>query len=81
MVLEPLYHYHEAMKYHLRHQNGLYITDWASMDNSPRNKHLGLAVDTSCEMAMFAGNLIDIMDVLVKRGYEVTDYEKGVRVL
>ncbi|WP_434690948.1 MGH1-like glycoside hydrolase domain-containing protein [Hungatella sp. SB206] len=76
MVFEPLYHYHEAMKYHLRHQNGLYVTDWASMDNSPRNKHLGLAVDTSSEMAMFAGNLIDIMDVLVKRGYEVPDYDK-----
>ncbi len=76
MVLEPLYRYHEALKYHLRHQNGLYVTDWASMDNSTRNKHLGLAVDTSSEMVMFAGNLIDIMDELEKYGYEVPDYEK-----
>lgn len=76
MVVEPLYRYHEAMKYHLRHQNGLYVTDWASMDNSPRNKHLGLAVDTSCEMVMFAGNLIDIMDLLIKKGYDIVDYKK-----
>ncbi|MBE7722641.1 MAG: alpha,alpha-trehalase [Lacrimispora celerecrescens] len=76
MVLEPLYRYYEALKYHLRHQNGLYVTDWASMDNSTRNKHLGLAVDTSSEMVMFAGNLTDIMDELVKYGYDVPDYEK-----
>ena len=33
------------------------MTDWASMDNSPRNPHLargGCAVDTSSQMAMFA---------------------------
>lgn len=76
LVIEPLYRYYEAMRYHIRHQNGLYVTDWASMDNSPRNKHLGLAVDTSSEMALFAGNLLDIMKVLALEGCPVTDYQE-----
>jgi glycogen debranching enzyme len=69
MVLEPLYQYYEAMKYHLRHKNGLYVTDWASMDNSTRNIHLGFAIDTSSEMVLFARNLIDMMKVLKESGY------------
>ena len=63
-VLEPLSRYYSAMKYHLRHVSGLYVTDWASMDNSPRNLRMGLALDTSSEMALFARNLLDIMRVL-----------------
>ena len=46
-----------ALLGYLRQGNGLYVTDWASMDNSPRNAFLangGTAVDTSCQMAMFA---------------------------
>lgn len=75
MVLEPLYQYYQAFYYHLRHQNGLYVTDWASMDNSPRNKHLGLAVDTTSEMAMFASTLIRIMEELNQHGHSIPDYE------
>ncbi|MBT9776725.1 alpha,alpha-trehalase [Clostridium sp. MCC353] len=60
-VVEPLYQYYQAFKYHLRHKSGLYVTDWASMDNSPRNRELGLAVDTSCEMVLFGRNLLSIM--------------------
>ena len=44
----------------LRQGNGLYMTDWASMDNSPRNVYLtkgGCAVDTSSQMVMFADDL------------------------
>lgn len=67
-VWEPLYRYYEAFHEHLRHVSGLYVTDWASMDNSPRNRYLGLAVDTSCEMALFAQNLLDILDVLLHHG-------------
>lgn len=79
-VLEPLYRYYSAMKYHLRHISGLYVTDWASMDNSPRNQRMGLALDTSSEMALFAQNLLDIMRVLkVKIGRE--EDEERVREL
>lgn len=68
-TLEPLYRYYSAMKYHLRHVSGLYVTDWASMDNSPRNQRMGLALDTSSEMALFARNLLDILHVLeMERG-------------
>lgn len=66
LVAEPLFHYYKALWYHIRHRNNLYVTDWASMDNSPRNKYLGCAVDTSCEMVLFARNLIDIMEELLK---------------
>jgi hypothetical protein len=73
LVLEPLCRYYAALKYHLRHANGLYVTDWASMDNSPRNRYLGLAIDTSCEMVLFARNILDIMDELEKNGMTVAD--------
>jgi hypothetical protein len=67
MVYEPLKHYYRALQTYLRQGNGLYLTDWASMDNSPRNAYLrngGCAVDTSCEMALFARNLAAIAGVL-----------------
>jgi hypothetical protein len=60
LVYEPLVHYYRALQEYLRQGNGLYLTDWASMDNSPRNPYLakgGTAVDISCEMAMFADDL------------------------
>lgn len=81
LVLEPLYHYYRALRYHLRHQNGLYVTDWASMDNSPRNKYLGLAVDTSCEMALFARNLCDIMKELKCLGNQAEGFDSRIREL
>ena len=74
LVVAPLIRYYEALHYHLRHQNGLYVTDWASMDNSPRNKHLGLAVDTSSEMVLFAGVLLEILAVLAENGYPVEEH-------
>lgn len=81
MVVEPLYQYYKSLHYHLRHENGLYVTDWASMDNSPRNKYLGLAVDTSSEMALFALNLRNIMEELGRLGYEVKDCGSRIREL
>jgi hypothetical protein len=59
-VREPLLKYYRFLDEHLRQGNGLYITDWASMDDSPRNPYLrggGTAVDTSAEMVLFAQNL------------------------
>ena len=37
LVYEPLVRYYRALQKYLRQGNGLYVTDWASMDNSPRN--------------------------------------------
>lgn len=81
MVLEPLYQYYKAIKYHLQHENGLYVTDWASMDNSTRNKYLGLAIDTSSEMVLFARNLLDIMRVLSEAEYNTRSYEERKKEL
>ena len=50
--------------------NGLYMTDWASMDNSPRNEYLaqgGTAVDTSSQMVLFANHLAQMAELLGKK--------------
>ena len=39
-VWEPLLRFYRALQEYLRQGNGLYVTDWASMDNSPRNEYL-----------------------------------------
>ena len=67
MVKKPLIKYYEALKKYLRQGNGLYITDWASMDNSPRTPCLvkgGTAIDISSEMVLFARNLAELSAVL-----------------
>lgn len=69
LVREPLVHYYLALQKYLRQGNGLYVTDWASMDNSPRNPYLlsgGMGVDISAQMAMFARNLASIDSILGK---------------
>ncbi len=66
-VLPPLRHYYRALRKYLRRANGLYMTDWASMDNSPRNPHLsrgGCGVDISSEMVLFARQLAEISRIL-----------------
>jgi hypothetical protein len=69
LVYEPLTRYYHALQKYLRQGNGLYMTDWASMDNSPRNRYLdrgGTAVDTSAQMVLFARNLAHIAGLLGK---------------
>jgi hypothetical protein len=66
-VREPLVHYYRALQKYLRQGNGLYVTDWASMDNSPRNPSLlggGVAVDISAQMVMFARQLALLDSIL-----------------
>ncbi len=70
-VYDPLVHYYRAFQKYVRQGNGLYVTDWASMDNSPRNAYLakgGTAVDTSSEMVLFGNQLAEIADLLGKKG-------------
>lgn len=67
LVREPLVRYYEALKKYIRQGNGLYMTDWASQDNSPRNPFLvkgGTAIDTSSQMVLFARNLAEISHIL-----------------
>ena len=68
-VWEPLTHYYESLQKYLKQGNGLYITDWASMDNSPRNVYLksgGMGIDISSEMVLFARQLATIAQTLGK---------------
>ena len=71
-VYPPLVRYYGALEKYLRQGNGLYMTDWASMDNSPRNPFLrggGCGVDISSQMVLFARNLAT-MAVLLDRHEE-----------
>ena len=66
-VWEPLVRYYDSLQKYIRQGNGLYVTDWASMDNSPRNPYLrggGVGVDISAEMVLFARNLAEISGLL-----------------
>ena len=70
MVWEPLVHYYLALEKYLRQGNGLYMSDWAGMDNSPRNGYIrggGTAIDTSTEMVLFARQLSEIAQILGKQ--------------
>ena len=70
MVWEPLIHFYRALQEYLRQGNGLYMTDWASMDNSPRNHYLnggGTGIDISSEMVLFARQLAEIAAILGKQ--------------
>lgn len=70
MVYEPLVHYYRALQAYVQQGNGLYMTDWASMDNSPRNDSLakgGTAVDTSSQMVLFANHLAQMAELLAKQ--------------
>jgi glycogen debranching enzyme len=70
LVYEPLVRYYRVLQKYLRQGNGLYMTDWASMDNSPRVPGLaggGTAADTSAEMVLFANQLAEIADLAGKK--------------
>ncbi|MBN2132071.1 MAG: hypothetical protein JW741_21400 [Sedimentisphaerales bacterium] len=69
MVWEPLVRYYAALQKYIRQGNGLYMTDWASMDNATRNPHLvsgGTGIDISAEMVLFARHLSEMARVLGK---------------
>jgi hypothetical protein len=66
MVRLPLERYYRALQTYLRQGNGLYMADWASMDDSPRNPFLeggGCGVDISAEMVLFARGLSEIAEI------------------
>lgn len=63
-IHDALYHHYDALYEHLRHQSNLFVTDWASMDNSTRNDKLFLGIDISSEMVMFAKDLMKIYTIL-----------------
>jgi hypothetical protein len=57
---KPLRRYYEALRKYLRQGNETSITDWTSMDHSPRNPYLrggGASVDISSQMTIFARDL------------------------
>jgi hypothetical protein len=82
-VWEPLVRYYRALQKFLTQGNGLYVTDFASMDNSPRNHYLeggGTAIDTSSQQVLFARNLAQIATILGKKE-EARRYEREADTL
>lgn len=77
MVWEPLLMYYKALYEHLRNHFGLFVTDWASMDNSTRNAYLGSGIDISCEMVLFANNLIEIANLLISKSSSGNNDERA----
>ena len=78
LVYPPLTAYFQALKKYIRQGNGLYMTDWASMDNSARNTYImygGTTVDISSEMTLFARNLSEMAMILGKTK-EASSYQK-----
>lgn len=78
LIWDPLIHYYQSYQKYLLQGNGLYVTDWASMDNSPRNAFLnrgGTGIDISSEMVLFARNLTEIARLIGKEN-EARRYTK-----
>lgn len=64
LVYEPLQNYYASFEAIFDPESGLYRADWTSMDNSPRNRHMFVAVDPSCEMVLFARQLAQIAGII-----------------
>lgn len=82
-VYPPLVKYYEAFQKYLRQGNGLYITDWASLDNSPRNPFIangGTGADISAEMVLYARNLAEIAKIIGK-SEDAPKYEREAKDL
>ena len=65
-VWEPLLAQYDAMRTHLRHANGLYVANWASLENSPRNAGLLCGVDISAEMVLTARSLVELAGAVAR---------------
>jgi glycogen debranching enzyme len=69
IVYPPLVKYYEALQKYLLQGNGLYITDWASLDNTPRNplmRNGGTGIDISAEMVLYARDMAAMAKVIGK---------------
>jgi hypothetical protein len=73
-ILEPQKRWYEAFNVYLRDTNGLYITDWASADNHPRNDFLGYGIDVACQVVLFARLLARLCRICKDR--EARPYER-----
>lgn len=77
-VWTPLLRFYEALVAQRRHDNGLYVADWAWMDNSPRNVKLGCGVDASCEMVLFARCLAEMAPVAARQAEAAGRFPEGL---
>lgn len=66
-VYLPLVNYRESFKKIYHAESGLYLTDKAAMDDSPRNIELLAGIDVAAEMVIFDHWLAEISLILDKR--------------
>ena len=82
-IWKPLLKYYEALNKYIRQGNGLYMADWASMDNSTRNPVLksgGTGIDISSEMVLFDLKMADIATATGKK-QQALDFRKKAAAL
>lgn len=77
-VFEPLLRFWRAWDRQLRHAGGLLVSDWASMDNSPRNAQLGFGVDTNAEMVLAAHALAELAPVAAREAENEGRRQDGI---
>ena len=78
-ILEPQKRWYDAFDVYLRDTNGLYITDWASADNHPRNDRLGYGIDVACQVVLFARLMARLCRICGDRG--AREYERKADAL
>jgi hypothetical protein len=78
MVFEPLVRFYRAWQQHLRHASGLYLSDWASMENSPRNAQMAFGVDTNAEMVLAARCLAELAPLAAREAENQGRRQEGL---
>ena len=77
-VWEALLAHHTAIVTHLRHVNGLYVSDGFTMENSPRNAQLGCGIDISCQMVLSARCLAELAPVAAREAEADGQRSEGI---
>ncbi|MEK7413923.1 MAG: trehalase family glycosidase [Planctomycetota bacterium] len=66
-VFEHLSRLYKSFQTYRRDANGLFVTDWAIMDNSPRNDFLGYGVDLISQVSVLSQSLSEMALVVGNR--------------
>lgn len=77
-VWESLLHYHRASVAQLEDAGGLCVSDWAAMENSPRNARLHAGVDASAQLVLSARCLAALAPVAAREAENAGLRQQGM---
>jgi mannosylglycerate hydrolase MGH1-like protein len=69
--------WYKAFKIYLRAESGFFVTDWASVDNHPRNPFLGYGIDVICQVLHLAHLLCEIGELIGDQS-ATADYQRDI---